>query len=470
QTQATSTSLNRVVGNLVVSMNAGRVWVGSMTGTLNVINRGGGITIDNAVGSLNVALNNGAIDMGAMAGNLNLAVAGRVKWNTANGNLTGWVNGDLDAGPLVGTMNLSVWGGTATINSVSALSTLNMTGGVLRLGSFKGGVSIFRTQLFPLTPYGAITVSSLNIMAGSTLNLQLGGNLSGVNMARLVVSDQLTVSGSLQLSFANGFTPTIGDKFDLIDFSSLSGQFSTVNIVGLPNGFSVDMSGMMRDGSLVFTAKDTDSDGVPDFLDAFPSDATKIVDINTIAPGLSGLSAGAKQNLQWWVMGDYNNSTLLEGNNVAVWYDLSGQQRHARQSLSVYRPQLSTIKGRNAIQFGLNGATHFLSVTSTNQLLLVTPSVFVVSQFDGVPTFPGMASVMGFSSSGLMAFSDPDSSMAFARWAFNVTDVSSNVSSTVNTRCGNLPSNTIVNMDSGYCVIQFVTVGSTSWQVPSWVT
>ena len=75
---------------------------------------------------------------------------------------------------------------------------------------------------------GTVTVTG-NYTQGSsgTLGIELGGTSAGTYDV-LAVSGSATLAGTLALSLINSFTPSIGNSFPIITFTSHTGSFSTV--------------------------------------------------------------------------------------------------------------------------------------------------------------------------------------------------------------------------------------------------
>lgn len=90
-----------------------------------------------------------------------------------------------------------------------------------------------------LTVSGAFTQSSTGV-----LNTPIGGTATGT-FGQLAVANGVSLNGTLSLSLANGFVPTIGLAFPLISGSAVSGQFATVNGTSINSSehFEVTYSG-----------------------------------------------------------------------------------------------------------------------------------------------------------------------------------------------------------------------------------
>ncbi len=55
---------------------------------------------------------------------------------------------------------------------------------------------------------------------------------AGTEFDRLAISGTATLSGALNISLINGFTPNPGDSFQIMTFGSRSGTFTTINAPG----------------------------------------------------------------------------------------------------------------------------------------------------------------------------------------------------------------------------------------------
>lgn len=62
--------------------------------------------------------------------------------------------------------------------------------------------------------------------ASSTLEIELGGYLSGEEFDQLIVTGQAILAGQLVVNLINGFAPQLGDTFDILMAGSTQGQFT----------------------------------------------------------------------------------------------------------------------------------------------------------------------------------------------------------------------------------------------------
>ena len=108
-----------------------------------------------------------------------------------------------------------------TIDSTSAW--YGMAGSVLTSLSNSGKVSSKASSPGLLTSSGTFTQTSTGI-----LNIELGGTSAGSSYDDLSVTGAATLNGILNVDLVNGFTPTIGETFDIITCGSRSGTFTSL--------------------------------------------------------------------------------------------------------------------------------------------------------------------------------------------------------------------------------------------------
>ena len=62
-----------------------------------------------------------------------------------------------------------------------------------------------------------------------SLNISIGGLTAGTQYGQLNVTQAASLNGTLNISLINGFVPNVGDTFNILNASSVTGTFSTVN-------------------------------------------------------------------------------------------------------------------------------------------------------------------------------------------------------------------------------------------------
>ncbi len=241
-------------------------------------------------------------------------------------------------GSLTGTGNLIKTGtGTQALSGTSTFSgTTTVAGGELDVdgtlpstviiasgASLSGSGTVGATAIqsggaiTPGNSPGILNTGDFDLQAGSTLEIEIGGVNAGntsTDHDQVNVTGTVTLAGSLDTLQFNGFIPSVGDEFTIINndgADAISGTFNGLpegatisNFLGTGLGFVISYEGgdgndvvlaaaatsvSVADGVLQIT--DTNSTGTTDSL-TITTDAGDIVvtdSINVItAPGLTG--------------------------------------------------------------------------------------------------------------------------------------------------------------------------------------
>jgi len=282
------------------------------TGTLNVlgtaiINGTGGIAVNNMYDS-NVG---GTLDVIKVSGTLDLQSDAGLSTNCHSAmKANGCISADCDCGMTInaGGQLVKSAGAGASLNGlilnnsgkVSAKSgtlafskpfTQNagetvLDGGNISLGStplaLNGGVlagvgtvtgNVTNASIvqpgYPQGRAGQLTITGDYTQTGK-LEIDIGGTTES-RFDQLVVN-RINVSGPLDISLINNFSPTCNDSFDIVKYVTREGQFSVVNGINLSNGRSFTPDYQPADTiklvAQVVEGQDTDSDGVFDCDDA----------------------------------------------------------------------------------------------------------------------------------------------------------------------------------------------------------
>jgi autotransporter-associated beta strand protein len=191
-------------------------------------------------------------------GSVIFAGSGSVGANIGSGLSSTWTGQMSGLGGLVksgpGTLTLSnpsntytgtttVSAGTLLINGNTPNSLMNVTGGTLGGAGTVGGITATNGSVAPGSSAGlaGLLISNGNVTfnTGTTFNIEIGGVTPGTQYDRLGVNGTVnlgpgvtTLSGSL----INGFTPTPGQQFTIIQSTgAITGTFaqgSSINIGG----------------------------------------------------------------------------------------------------------------------------------------------------------------------------------------------------------------------------------------------
>jgi hypothetical protein len=80
--------------------------------------------------------------------------------------------------------------------------------------------------------------------------LALGGTTRGDQYDTIDSTGQLTLGGTLAVSLTNGFIPAVGNSFDILNWASLSGTFSSVKLPTLPGGLTWNTNQLYTTGTI----------------------------------------------------------------------------------------------------------------------------------------------------------------------------------------------------------------------------
>jgi hypothetical protein len=151
---------------------------------------------------------------------------------------------------------LSIAGGsTATF-----LGSVNQVRGATFSGegskTYAGGFTVDNLPALG-TDAGDVTFAATNRydarIGGTSLGDALG---NGIGFARYVVTGKLTFGGTLRVSDLKGYAPQAGNSYDLFDWGTSEGSFSTIDFTAAPlaNGLAWDTSRLYTDGTLTVAA------------------------------------------------------------------------------------------------------------------------------------------------------------------------------------------------------------------------
>jgi hypothetical protein len=171
----------------------------------------------------------------------------------------------------VGEGNMDVLGSVTNngIFSIQSGRSAYFFGAVNGSGSFTGtGTAVFLASLSPgNSPAQVNFAGGATLGGGTSLLMELGGSTVGTGYDKIDVEGQLSIGGVLSLSLINGFVPAAWSSFDLLDWGSLAGTFSSINLPSLPVG-QWDTSKLYVDGTLsVSLGGDFDHNGTVNAAD-----------------------------------------------------------------------------------------------------------------------------------------------------------------------------------------------------------
>ncbi len=160
------------------------------------------------------------------------------------------VTGSLDPDSDVTVQSGATLGGTGSVGDVTVI------GGTVAPGS-------------DADPTSGFTVRSLNLAPDATVAMRLAGPDAG-QFDALDVEQQAALAGTLTVSLLDGFSPTAGQAFDLIDAQTFTGAFDAIDLPALAPGLAWDDQQLDTDGILAVVIDlpgDFDLDGDVDGFD-----------------------------------------------------------------------------------------------------------------------------------------------------------------------------------------------------------
>jgi T5SS/PEP-CTERM-associated repeat protein len=191
------------------------------TATANLLIKSGG-TVSCSTSSIS--------SVGASRGSAIIDGAGST-WSTTN-NFT-------DGGLLTVTS-----GGRVTVGGLLTITSLGtLQGNSMVVGNVKNGGVVS-----PGTSPGVLTING-NYAQDPTGILQIE-LASPTSFDRLPISGTATLDGTLKLSLLGGYTPAVGDSFDILDWQTESGTFSTLQLPALTAGNTWDTSKLYTTGTI----------------------------------------------------------------------------------------------------------------------------------------------------------------------------------------------------------------------------
>jgi hypothetical protein len=179
-----------------------------------------------------------------ISGNGSLIVAGGLT-NQGTMNFAGTANIDGAVTNAPGGKIISGGGGATifyddvTNNGEIRTSTNGFTvffGSVSGSGTFTGtGTVNFEGDLSPGSSPATVNFAG-DVVLGpeATLQIELGGTTAGTQYDQIIVAGKLTLDGTLEINLINGFIPSAGQTFDILNWGSLAGAFSALDLPTLP--------------------------------------------------------------------------------------------------------------------------------------------------------------------------------------------------------------------------------------------
>jgi hypothetical protein len=307
--------------------NWGNTWQPSRFDTAQI--RSGGAVIDavgQAAGTLAVgplAGNNGlltvadgwidvatAVQVGAAGTGAVNHFGGRVTTPVVTLGGTGAASGSYN---LYGTGTLRV----GTLNKGAVGGAFNFTGGTLIADTVAFSLINNGGRISPGDGLGATQVNGNLTINSGAMFLDIAGTAPG-QFDEVRVTGSLAAGGALTVTLLNGYVPALGAKFDVLDFASATGSFSTLSLPALASGLYWNTSNLLTTGELLITlppSADFNGDMIVDGQDFM---------ILQCGLGLTGETTNAH--------GDANRNGTIDANDLAVWQSQYGTNPSALAS------------------------------------------------------------------------------------------------------------------------------------------
>lgn len=116
-----------------------------------------------------------------------------------------------------------------------------------------GGKTFFEGGLNPGNSPAKMQVDgNVKLGSGSTLDIEIGGLLAGSQHDKIEVTGNLELGGTLRITLydlgSGVFAPQLGDSFDILDWGTLTGNFSNIQFAPLSGGLGWDLSQLYTTG------------------------------------------------------------------------------------------------------------------------------------------------------------------------------------------------------------------------------
>ena len=177
------------------------------------------------------------------------------------------VTGDILMPPVGVDLPGSIKNNGTIIGPQMADEYLTFTGNVSGAGLFQGNVEFAHHHSPGNSPAVVSVEGNLAYGNASMLTIELGGLMEG-EFDRLVVQGNVLLSGLINVVLIDGFTPSVGDSFEIIDVGKmLTGQFlglSEGSFAGSFGGTDLFISYLGGDGNDVTLSSEVSTIVVPE--------------------------------------------------------------------------------------------------------------------------------------------------------------------------------------------------------------
>ncbi|MBA4107808.1 MAG: hypothetical protein C0485_18900 [Pirellula sp.] len=160
------------------------------------------------------------------------------------------------------------------INGNSTTDRISLPGYITGNGSFTNVEftgTLAPSGALPSIPTGLVSGSNYKFTNTSQLLMDIGGASPGFGYDVIFSTGEFIADGTFTVNLISGFNPTLGQSFDLLDFTTLTGTFDTLNLPTLTPGLVWNASQLYTQGRLSiatgFLEADFEEDGDVDGAD-----------------------------------------------------------------------------------------------------------------------------------------------------------------------------------------------------------
>jgi len=151
--------------------------------------------------------------------------------NAGNVDIDGTGRINVVGGAYLQTAGLTDVAGVLQVTGTGAL--VDLQGGTLRGTGLVTGDVLNSAEVVPGNSAGTLQINGdYTQTAAGLLGLEIGGEIAGVDNDLLDISGSAAFDGTLNVEILAGFTPTVGDTFEVINYASHTGQFAAVSGAG----------------------------------------------------------------------------------------------------------------------------------------------------------------------------------------------------------------------------------------------
>jgi fibronectin-binding autotransporter adhesin len=156
---------------------------------------------------------------------------------------------------VTGNSNVTFWDDVTNTGvsqfKVTSGSSATFFGSYGGTGTSGGGDLHFEGDLTPGFSPASVTLDNHVVLGPQAVTkIELGGTAPGSQFDQLHITRALELDGTLQVTLINGFGPTAGQSFDILDWGSLIGTFAAIQLPALAAGESWDSSQLYATGVL----------------------------------------------------------------------------------------------------------------------------------------------------------------------------------------------------------------------------